>query len=220
MERIERGILTLGALVEDAINKSIKSLVSRDKDLAEEVLRIDSQIDKQEVELEEACLKTMALHQPVAMDLRYMVMVLKVNNSLERMGDHAMNIARSALMLAEHQAPEPSVDLLEMCNHVRAMVHECLNAMVNENTALAQDVCKMDDRVDEITHDVRIELQKLMKDNPGAVERCIQLLLASRHLERIGDLATNIAEDVVFCVEGAIIRHGQHHDIGASPQGQ
>lgn len=216
MERMERGILTLGALVEDAINKSIVALVTRKRDLAEEVLRIDNQIDKKEVELEEDCLKTMALHQPVAMDLRFLVMVLKVNNSLERMGDHAMNIAKSALYLADHNAPELSIDLMSLCDHVRSMVRQCLDAMVKEDTELALDVCKMDDDVDDLTREVRKELQQLMMSDPESVERCIQVLLASRHLERIGDLATNIAEDIVFCVDGSIIRHGQHHEVGST----
>jgi phosphate transport system protein len=216
MERLERGILTLGSLVEDAINKSIVALVTRRRELAEEVLRIDNQIDRQEVELEEDCLKTMALHQPVAMDLRFLVMVLKVNNSLERMGDHAMNIAKSAIFLSTHEALDLSIDLMSMCDHVRSMVRQCLDAMVNENTVHAQQVCGMDDGVDSLNHDLRLELQHLMITDPGTVERSVQVLLAARHLERIGDLATNIAEDVVFCVDGAIIRHGQHHDIGAS----
>ncbi len=218
MERMERGILTLGALVEDAINKSSVALVTRKRELAEEVLRIDHQIDQKEVELEEDCLKTMALHQPVAMDLRYLVMALKVNNSLERMGDHATNIAKSALYLAEHNSPELSVDLMSLCDHVRSMVHQCLDSMVKQDTQLAVAVCLLDDEVDDLTREVRKELQQLMMSDPESVERCVQVLLASRHLERIGDLATNIAEDVVFCVDGSIIRHGQQHDLGMTPQ--
>lgn len=209
MERLERGILTLGSLVEEAINKSIVSLVTRRRELAEEVLTIDQRIDAQEVELEDFCLKVMALHQTMAMDLRYLVMVLKVNNSLERMGDHAMNIAKSAIQLSEHPALDLSVDLMSMCDQVRSMVHQCLEAMINEDTQQAYDVCKMDDGVDDLNHEVRMELQQLMAGQPDTVERCVQVLLAARHLERIGDLATNIAEDVVFCVEGSIIRHGQ-----------
>lgn len=213
MERLERGILTLGTMVEDAINKATIALVSRRPQLANEVIDGDSLIDAREVELEEDCLKVLALHQPVAVDLRFIVATIKVNSVLERMGDLAQNIAECAVKLAEQEPLDAPIDMLAMVDQVRTMVRRSLQALVEMDTELALEVCRSDDEVDDARDHIDSVLAEIMQARPDTVERGILTMSAARHLERIADQATNIGEDVVFMVEGDIIRHGRLSEI-------
>jgi phosphate transport system protein len=209
LDHLKKEVLAMGAMVEDAINKAIASLVQRDSDLAREVLEGDDAIDDKELEVEDTCLKMLALHQPVAGDLRFIIAVLKVNNDLERMGDHAQNIAERALFLATHDPIDVDLDFARMVDTVRRMVAQSLDALVNQDPVLARKVCAQDDQVDELQRHMFDILQSLMSRDPATIERAVQVLSVSRHLERIADSATNVAEDIVFMVEGEVIRHRQ-----------
>lgn len=207
LNQLKKKILTMGAMVESAANKAINALVQRRLSWAEEVMAGDDEIDSHEVEIEEDCLKALALHQPVAADLRFIITTLKVNNDLERMGDLAVNIAERAAYLTTHEPIQVPVDFTRMIAIVRGMVRDSLDALVKRDAALARRVCQRDDEVDELNRNMYDLLQDLMARDPQAIKRAVHTLSASRHLERIGDLATNIAEDVVFMVEGEIVRH-------------
>ena len=208
LEVLKREILELGGMVEVAINDAILALNNRRIDLAEKVIEREDAINEKEVHIEEECLKILALHQPVAVDLRFIVVTLKVNNDLERMGDFALNVAERAIFLASHD-PIPSLpDFVNvMPDVVRTMVRNTLDALVKLDMDMANEVIQMDDIIDDINRRMYGELQALMEKDPSTIERAIQLLSTSRYLERIADLATNIAEDVVFMVEGRVVRH-------------
>jgi len=207
LEDIKKEILVLGAMVEEALSKATTALTERRPDLAAGVVDEDAQIDGMEVRVEEECLKVLALHQPVALDLRFVVMVIKVNSDLERIGDHAADIAQRAIALGA----EPAIPLIPafpaMVHKVRDMVRDCLDALVNVDTDVARRICADDDVVDGHLREMFAYLEGLMKREPATIERAISTLSACRHLERVADLATNIAEDVLFMAEGEIVRH-------------
>lgn len=207
LEQLKKKILNLGSKVEDSINKAIQALVDRRPKLAEEVVDLDSAIDASEVEIEEDCLKILALHQPVAKDLRFIIAVLKVNDQMERMGDQAANIALRAKFLAQNEPIDTPVDLTEMVETVREMVHESLEALVNQDSSQARDVIDMDETVNQGHQTMFDEIQDTMAENTDTIERAIHTLLVSRYLERMGDLAKNICEEVIFLVEGEVLRH-------------
>ncbi len=209
LELLSRDILTLGARVEESLDLAVRALVDRREDLVDRVKDADDIIDRQEVEVEESCLKILALHQPVAADLRYVVTALKVNNDLERMGDLAVNLAARARWLARRDPIDAAVAIKAMALRVREMVHGSIASLVERDPIKARAVCAMDDEVDHEHKQMYGILQDLMKADPRTVKRAVQTLSASRQLERVGDLATNIAEDVVFMVEGEVIRHGR-----------
>ena len=213
LEHLDKELLILSSMVEDATNKAILALVDRRLDLARQVMREDDRINHREVLIEEECLKMLALHQPVAADLRFIVAVLKVNNDLERMGDLAVNIAERAAYLATQEPLQVSLDFPKMAEGVREMVRESLDALSNMNPRLARHVLTMDDEIDEANRGMFDILQELMHRDPSTIERAVHLLSASRHLERIADLATNIAQDVVYMSEGRLIRHLTEDDL-------
>jgi len=207
LDQLAKDLLTMGALVEDATNKAISALARRNKALAQEVAAGDDAVNDRENQIEESALKILALHQPVAADLRFIITALKVNNDLERIGDHAVSIAERAETLADLE-PVPLPDefhkLVEVVQH---MVHDSLNALVERDAALARSVCMVDDEVDRIHRFMYTAMQNVMRENAAYIEPAINTISATRHMERIADLATNIAEDVVFMVEGEILRH-------------
>jgi phosphate transport system protein len=209
LELLSRDILTLGARVEESLDLAVRALVDRREDLAERIREADDVIDRAEVEVEENCLKILALHQPVAADLRYVITALKVNNDLERMGDLAVNLAARASWLARRDPIDAAEAIKAMALRVRGMVHQSIASLVERDPLKARAVCAMDDEVDREHKQMYRVLQDLMKADPRTVKRAVQTLSASRQLERVGDLATNIAEDVVFMVEGEVIRHGR-----------
>ncbi|MEW6742601.1 MAG: phosphate signaling complex protein PhoU [Planctomycetota bacterium] len=216
LERLKKSLLSMGAMVEEATDKAISSLVDRRVELAQEVINGDDAIDRKEIQVEDECLKMLALHQPVAADLRFIVVVMKVNNDLERMGDLAANIAERVMFLAKHEPIGVPLDFEIMAHTVRAMVAQALDSLVNRNPEAARQVLKLDDEVDTTHRKMYAILQDRMREDPAVIERAVQTLSASRHLERIADLATNIAEDVVFMVEGNVIRHARSAPQGAS----
>lgn len=218
LEYLKRQLLTVGGIVEEAFNQALNALLNRDASVAKSLAAVDDVIDAKEVEVEEHCLKVLALHQPVAADLRFIVAVMKVNNDLERIGDMAVNIAERAATLAERPPMPVPPDFVRMAEIVRRMVRESLDALVNQDTALARKVCADDNDVDSIHRTMYDYIQNIMSTDSAVIPSAIQTLSASRHLERIADLATNIAEDVVFMVEGEVIRH-RHPDKanGAGP---
>jgi len=215
LENLKRDLLAMGSMVWDAIQRAMTALVDRRPELAAELLEVDDAIDAREVEIEEECLKLLALHQPVATDLRYIITVLKVNNDLERIGDLAVNIAERAVDLASDDPIPVALEFGGMVERVQAMVNGALDALVERDTELARRVLAMDDEVDALHRAMFATLQDVMREDPATVVRAVQSLSVSRHLERIADLATNIAEDVVFMVDGDLIRH-QHELDGTA----
>lgn len=209
LELLSKDILTLGARVEESLDLAVRALIERREDLAERVKEADDIIDRDEVAVEENCLKILALHQPVAADLRFVITALKVNNDLERMGDLAVSVASRARWLAKREPIAPAETIKTIALNVRSMVKMSIDALVDRDPQLARQVCAMDDVVDHDHRQMYTILQDLMKGDPRTIKRAVQTLSASRQLERVGDLATNIAEDVVFMVEGEVIRHGR-----------
>jgi phosphate transport system protein len=207
LDNLAKDLLTMGAMVEEATDKAITALARRNRALAREVTQGDPAINDQENLVEENALKILALHQPVAADLRFIITALKVNNDLERIGDHAVSIGeRTEVLAALDPVPVPE-DFQKLVAVVQQMVHDSLNALVERDAKLARSVCKMDDQVDQVHRLMYVAMQEVMRKDPNAIEPAINTISATRHLERIADLATNIAEDVVFMVEGEILRH-------------
>jgi len=207
LENLQKEMLILAAKVEESIYKAIRALQDRDVELAQEVIAGDEDIDQQENHVEEECLKMLALHQPVAVDLRRVAAVLKINTDLERMADLAGDIANRALVLGRPPwIPIPDA-LQRMTDLTTSMVRQSLDAFVNLDSRLARRVCRLDDEVDRYNREIIQEIIEAMRKSPEMVEAGISLFSATRHLERIADHATNIAEDVVYLVEGEIIRH-------------
>jgi phosphate transport system protein len=166
-------------------------------------------VDREEVELEEECLKVLALHQPFAIDLRFIVTVVKVNNDLERVGDLAQNIAERAIALSELPQLGVPLEFERMAEGTRKMVRDALDSLVKQDTDLARQVIDADDEIDQIHEQMFSDLQELMRSDPDRITRAVHTISASRNLERIADLATNIAENVIFLVDGDVIRHGR-----------
>ena len=207
IEILKKKILALGARVETTVHEAIRSIEERDAALAQEIIDNDIQIDNFEVEVEEDCLKILALHQPVAIDLRFIVAVLKINNDLERIGDLAVNIAERSVFLASVPQVNVSFDFALMSKKTESMLNRSLDALVNMSSGLAHEVCADDDEVDNINRQMYLKIQEAIQKHPGQIASLIHLLSVSRHLERIADHATNIAEDVIYMIEGKIVRH-------------
>ena len=207
LEKLKKRILALGALVEDRVRMALRAIESRDAQLAKEVVKMDYEIDETEVEVEEECLKILALHQPVAIDLRFLIAAIKINNDLERIGDEAVNIAERVVYMAARPSLSASFDYRVMSEKTRAMLTSSLDALVNLDIDLAYKVRLQDDEVDEINLEINEKVREAISENPTHAGYLINLLFISRHLERIADHATNIAEDVIYMIEGVIQRH-------------
>ena len=208
IDDIKIRIQGLTSLVKKSVEDSIKSLQNKDLALAKEVIALDSEIDQQEVAIEEECLKILALHQPVAYDLRMMIAFLKINNDLERIGDLSTNIAERAEKLISNADLELPSPLSEMFDKVLNMLDQSIIALMEMNSKIAVEVLQADDEVDDLNRDIYLWAIENIKKSPDSAESYILLLSVSRHLERIADLASNIAEDVIYTLEGEIIRHG------------
>ena len=221
IERLKKQILGLCALVEESVRMAVTALERRDVNLADQVTERDLEIDRMEIEVEEECLKILALHQPVAVDLRFIIAVLKLNNDLERIGDLAVNIAERASFLCD-MAPAPvPFDFDTMAEKARNMLKRSLDALVNSDVKEGAALCVEDDEVDAINEQMYAQVKAAVRQHPEHLDALIHLLSVSRHLERIADHATNIAEDVIYFVEGRIARH--HPDISpatGTPEGQ
>jgi phosphate transport system protein len=207
IDRLKKQLLTLSASVEGSVQKAVKSISDRDDKLARTVIDRDSEIDQMEVDVEEECLKILALHQPVATDLRFIIAVLKINNDLERIGDLAVNIAERAVYLANQESVEIPFDFPKMSALTQSMLHRSLDALVTSDRALANAVCAADDELDKINREMYTRVKTGIRNRPDRIDSLINMLAVSRQLERIGDHATNIAQDVIYMIEGTIVRH-------------
>jgi phosphate transport system protein len=208
IEKLKKQILSLAAYVEEAVVNSVEAINTRDADLGQQVVDFDTHIDAVEVEVEEECLKLLALYQPVTQDLRFIVACIRLNSDLERIGDLAVNIAERAVYLASVAEPsEKPLDVGAMARLVRSMLSGALDALVNVDSALARTVCAMDDAADTMHRDTFRRVEEAVKRHPSEFATMTHYLSVSRYLERIADHATNIAEDVIYMVEGDIVRH-------------
>ncbi len=207
LEQIKSSLLALCVLVEEQVRDAVCALLDRDADLAGAVEHRDRTIDQREIEIEEECLKTLALYQPVAADLRFLVAVLKINNDLERIGDLAVNIAHKAGALTELPTFEIPFDIETMSRKVESMLHDSLDALVNQDARAAQQVCARDAAVNAMKRQIRLGAEELIRGNPDDVSPVMRVVGVARNLERIADCATNIAEDVLYLVEGKVVRH-------------
>jgi phosphate transport system protein len=208
LEKLKKRILSLGAMVEERVRMAIRALELRDANLAEKIIRSDYEIDEFEVEVEEECLKILALHQPVAVDLRFIIAAIKINNDLERIADEAVNIAERVQIIARRERLDIPFDYTLMAEKTASMLKKSLDALVKSDDALALNVLKLDDEIDDMKNHAYDVVKQAIGEYPNRVAYLINLLLMCRHLERISDHATNIAEEVVYMVQGEIVRHG------------
>jgi phosphate transport system protein len=207
LEDLRRNLILMGGEVERQIQRAIEALTEVDAEKARAVIRDDEAIDRMEGVIEEQAVSLLALQQPVAVDLRFLVGALKINNDLERIGDHAVNIAEGAERLAETQAMKPFVDLQYMSEVAMSMLKDSLDAFVNRDAALARQVIKRDDILDEKNVSIIRELLTYMAEQHNLITYCLELISISKNLERVGDLATNICEDTIFIAEARWVKH-------------
>jgi len=207
LEELNEKLLQMGGLVESAIHRSVRSLIEQDRALAEEVIRDEPEINRIEMEIDGLATRLLALRQPVARDLRLLTAALKINTDLERIGDLAVHVAERSLSLMHHPLVKPMTDIPKMASLVQSMLLKCLDAFVQGDAELARTVLVSDDEVDKLRDAVYAELLDTMQRDPSLLTAAIDLLFIARNLERIGDHATNIAEDVVFLVKGVDVRH-------------
>ena len=209
IDNLKRQLLELSAEVENDVRMAVRAVEDREETLAETVLRRETQINATEVEVEEECLKILALYQPVAADLRYIIAVLKINQDQERIGDLAVHIAERGLFLCQQPRLDIQFRLGTMADKAQAMLKNVLNAFVNLDEAAARAVCTADSEIDAINLDIFKQVKQAVTQNPALFESLLQIMHIARHLERIADHATNIAEDVIYLIEGRIVRHTQ-----------
>lgn len=207
LQHIKEKLLKMGSLVEDSIKSSIEALVDRDNDLAKKIIDRDRMVNTLDVEIDEESIRVIALRQPMAGDLRFITTAMKITSDLERMGDLAVNIAERALELNEEPILKPYIDIPRMKEIAQGMTRDALDAFVRKDKKLAMDVIMRDDEVDDLKHDVLEELVFLMAQDPSTVSRAMKISFVAQYLERIADHATNIAEMVIYLVDGKIIRH-------------
>ena len=206
LERLQKRIVGFAGIVEESIFKAVQAMQDYDVDQAKEVIDGDEAIDRGENEIAEECLKLLALHQPVATDLRRIATTFMITTDLERMGDLARHIAEAAVTLSGSKFPIPT-KLTQMTDITTSLVRQSLDSFVNLDSSLARKVVRMDDEVDRYNDEIIAEMIVEMKKSPDAVEPGLTIFTATRHLERIADHATNIAEDVIYLVEGEIVKH-------------
>lgn len=209
LERIKQMILALGTMVEDRVQMAKKSIETLDGDLARVIIDQDHEIDQMEIDVEEECLRALALYQPVAVDLRFLIAVIKINNDLERVGDEAVNIAERVASLSKQVRVPFQYDYTAMVEKAQDMLKKSLDSLVNMNLDLAFEVLTLDDEVDEINREAYDAIKAAMRSNSENkdIGPLINMLLIARHLERLADHATNIAEEVIYMIEGDIVRH-------------
>jgi len=207
VSNLKKALFSMATVVSEMISKSVKSLVDRNMIMAEEVIKTDRKVDKMEIKIDNLCIKIQALYQPEAQDLRTVTMIMKINNDLERIGDHAVNIAEKVMYLADKPPVKPLIDIPRMGDKSVQMVKESLDAFANRDADLAVAVCKSDDEIDMLEKQVMRELISYMVADPKTIDRAINLILIARDLERVADLATNISEGVYYIVHGKSLKH-------------
>ena len=213
--RLNEKLLKMGGMVEDAIKDSVRSLIDRDNELARLVIDRDHQINALDVQIDEDSIRLIALRQPKAGDLRFITTAMKITTDIERMGDLGVNIAERALELNEEPLLKPYIDIPRMRELAQGMIRDALDAFVRRDKKLAMDVIMRDDEVDELKHNVLEELAFFMVQDPTTVSRAMKISFVAQYLERFADHATNIAEMVIYLVEGKIIRHMEHPEEGS-----
>jgi phosphate transport system protein len=204
---LKEKLLLLAAKAEDIVDRAIEALRNRNQDMAEQVLSLDKEADRLEMEIEEETISLMARHQPAAVDLRFLVGVLKINNDLERIGDHGVNIAQSALRLNSQPEVKPLIDIPRMSEEAVGMLRDSIDSFVANDPDKARRVCRRDDRVDALKDQIFRELLTHMMEKPEIITRAMELILVSRNLERVADLATNICEETIYIAEAKVIKH-------------
>ena len=207
LEDLNQKLLQMAGMVESAIHRSVRSLVEQDRELAQQVIRDEPQINRMEMEIDGVATRLLALRQPVARDLRFLTAALKINTDLERIGDLANHIAERSLSLMHHPLVRPMTAIPRMASLVQSMLLQVLEAFVKGDADLARSVLLADDEVDRLRDGVYAELVETMQRDPGVVPAAVDLIFVARNLERIGDHTTNIAEDVVFLIQGVDVRH-------------
>lgn len=207
---LRRNLIQMAAVVETAISNAVKSLKERDSELAHSVMMHDEQVDDLELEIDKQCVDLLALQQPMAVDLRFITSAMKITNNLERMGDLAVNIAERVVPLNQEPQLKPLIDIPMMATIAQTMVKDSIDAFVNKDTALAQSVYQRDSAVDALNDRIFRELLTYMMEDPGNIIRAVHLMFISRHLERIADHSTNIAEEVVYIVKAKVVKHRKH----------
>jgi len=207
LEALKQTLLAMGGLVEDQIRHVMQALLDRDDTLAREVIERDRRVNAYDVEVDEQCVELLALHQPTAGDLRFITTAMKIVTDLERIGDQAVNIGQRVIELNREPQLKPYIDLPRMATRAQAMVKESLGAFVARDTDLARRVCGEDEEVDALKEQIFRELLTFMMEDPRSIPRAIRLILISRFMERVADHATNIAEMVIYLVEGKMVRH-------------
>jgi len=207
LEELKQRLLVMGGVAEERLHTAMTALVERDHDLIGDVIRGDEAVNRLQLEVDDRCFKLLALRQPMAVDLRTIVSIVKINSDLERVGDLAVNIAEASERYVSHPPVKPLIDLPRMGDLAEQMLHDALDAFVSRNAEAAQAVLTQDDVLDGLKNQIFRELLTYMLGEPRKIEPAIELILISRHLERVGDHATNIAEDVIFIVEARDVRH-------------
>ena len=215
LESLRRQLIGMGAEVENQIRLAVEALVESDATKARKVIDRDKVIDQMEIKNDEDAIDLLATQQPVASDLRLLVSALKINADLERIGDHAVNIAESAERMARFRPFKPWIDIPYMAEIARGMLREALDAFVRKDSELALAVCKRDDLLDDKNKSMIRELLTYMAENPALISACIEIMSISKNLERVGDLATNIGEEAIYIAEGEVIKHNIQPNRGA-----
>jgi len=209
LQALKNRLLTMGALVEERVHQAVRSLIDRRLEEAEAVIAADKEVNDLQIDIDDRCLKLLATQSPLAIDLRLITAAMKINADLERIGDQAVNIAENVIKLLPQPPLKPLIDIPRMAELAQQMTRDALDAFVKKDPALARDVLRRDDEVDNLKDQVFRELLTYMMADPGTIQRALSLILISRNIERIADHATNIAEDVIFLVEAKDVRH--HH---------
>ena len=207
LQHLKEKLFEMAAAVETSIAKAIDALIERNNELADEVIKMDDHINNLEILIDNQCLKLLALQQPMAVDLRFITSGMKINNDLERIGDHAVNIAERAIILNEQPLLKPLIDIPRMAQIAQSMVKESLDSFIDGNIEKARAVCIRDDEVDNLDEQLFRELLTYMIDDSKTISQALNLILISKNLERIADLATNIAEEVIFIYKARTIKH-------------
>ena len=206
LERLNKKLLTMGSLVEDRVRKAVTVIETHDEEIINFILRSDYEIDEMEIDIEEDCLKILALHQPVASDLRFLITVIKINNEIERIADTAVNIAKRVQTISKSSSITCQFNFAQMSEHVITMLKMSLDSLVKRDAAMARNIFIIDDEVDAIRNEAYGAVKEMLRKNPEHPGCMINTYLLARHLERIADRATNIAEEVIYLVEGSIVR--------------
>jgi len=207
IDKLKNNLLSLGAMIEERFDMMIESIKNLDTEVADKIITSDYEIDEAEVAIEEECLKALALFQPVAIDLRFLVAMIKINNDMERIADNIVNVAERVVVASKEKEDVFSFDYMDMAHRVKQMLHQSLDILVNMDMDTAYKIRIMDDAVDKIKDQAYDVTKDVLKSHPDKAGCIINMYLISRHLERIADLATNIAEEIIYIIEGDIVRH-------------